>query len=115
MEGVDNSGQFALEDCTASVRLFRNDTSQWLCQPKSMSQDILKNQRQAGLTHSPKADGETVATSTREKLRLDFLDGVRGLAACYVVVFHALAFTGRDPGRTFSTAFKQFVAAKLEK
>jgi peptidoglycan/LPS O-acetylase OafA/YrhL len=52
---------------------------------------------------------------TTPRLRLDVLDGIRGLAALYVALFHAMGYTGyTTTAQTQTTGFMRFVAAVLD-
>ena len=49
------------------------------------------------------------------RLRLDVLDGIRGLSALYVALFHAMGYTGTMTTlQTQASAATQFIAAILD-
>src|SRR5215212_9423474 len=65
------------------------------------------------ITGQPK---QSVASTDRTtpRLRLDVLDGIRGLAALYVALFHAMGYTGyQTTVQTQASAPMQFIAAIL--
>jgi peptidoglycan/LPS O-acetylase OafA/YrhL len=66
------------------------------------------------ITGQPK---QSVAPTDRTapRLRLDVLDGIRGLAALYVALFHAMGYTGyQTTVQTQASAPMQFIAAILD-
>ena len=55
------------------------------------------------------------ADRTTPRLRLEVLDGIRGLAALYVALFHAMGYTGHNTtAQTQTTGIMRFVAAALD-
>ena len=61
-------------------------------------------------TANPKTPGPKTADGTRPRVHLDFLDGLRGLAAAYVVCFHFLALgaTGLPRWAAYAVSWANF-------
>jgi peptidoglycan/LPS O-acetylase OafA/YrhL len=66
------------------------------------------------ITGQPQQPAEPVAR-TAPRLRLDVLDGIRGLAALYVALFHAMGYSGyRTTVQTQASAPMRFIAGILD-